>query len=192
MRCAMRQRPGRPASGVSGPCAAFVKRLDADAVVGARDERLDGRALQHAPRRASANPRGSRPETRRPASDRPCPFLQHSPLRPPLSGAIPLLKGEVRILQGAAGDGSGPIGFDAAAVDGRRPVPHGPPLDQALGGDVEQRHEHEGALGEARMRDRQVRLVDALVAVGQDVDVDRCAGPSARAARGRGPPRRDR
>jgi len=75
---------------------------------------------------------------------------------------------------------------DALAAHAAQPRSGGAATgDRCRRRDVEQRTQHEGALVHARMRDGQIGLGDACVAVQQQVEVERArrVRPAARAAR---------
>ena len=57
------------------------------------------------------------------------------------------------------------------AIDAGSASPHPPPGDHPVGRDLGQRHQHESAFEQARMRQRQVRLVQRDIVIGDDVDV---------------------
>ena len=52
------------------------------------------------------------------------------------------------------------------------------PGNDAVGRDFGQRHQHEGALEQARMRQRQARLVQRQVVIGDDVDIGGARAPA--------------
>ena len=55
----------------------------------------------------------------------------------------------------------------------------------ALRRDLGERHQHEGAFEQARMRQRQLRLVEHQIVIGEKIDVDGARAPAALAARSR-------
>src|SRR3954454_17582438 len=68
--------------------------------------------------------------------------------------------------------------LDHAPIHAGRPIAHAAAGDDAVRRDVQKRHEHEGALSETRMRDREPRLVDDAVVVSQDVYIDHARTPA--------------
>ena len=52
-----------------------------------------------------------------------------------------------------------------------------PPIDP-VGRDLGERQQHEGALEQARVRQRQAQFVDREVVIGEDVDVDGARAPA--------------
>ena len=60
------------------------------------------------------------------------------------------------------------------------------PRDHPLRRDLGERHQHEGALEQARVRQRQVRRRPGEIVIGEEVDVDRARTPAALLGCGRG------
>src|ERR1700742_3524934 len=50
--------------------------------------------------------------------------------------------------------------------------------DQAIRRDLGERHQNEGALEQARMRQRQLRLVDPDVVIGDQIEIERTRAPA--------------
>ena len=65
------------------------------------------------------------------------------------------------------------------AFEPRERVAHPDAGDHAVGRDLGERHQHEGALEQARMRQRQVGVVEDEIVIGEEVDVDRARSPAA-------------
>ena len=55
---------------------------------------------------------------------------------------------------------------------------HAPPGDHPVGRDLGKRQQHEGALEQARVRQRQAQLVQREVVIGDDVDVGGARAPA--------------
>ena len=68
--------------------------------------------------------------------------------------------------------------LDARNVEARQRVPHPDAGDPAIGRDLGKRHQHEGALEQARVRQDQVRSVEPHVVIGEEVDVERARTPA--------------
>ena len=68
--------------------------------------------------------------------------------------------------------------LDAGCIDTRKRVAHTDARNHAVGGDLGKRHQHESALEQARMRQRQVRAVQGEIVIGEEVEIDRARSPA--------------
>src|SRR5215467_14259590 len=69
--------------------------------------------------------------------------------------------------------------FDAARVEMRQRVTYTPARNQPVRRDFGERHQHEGAGEELRMRQRQLWIFQSQVLVSDEVDVDLSGAPPA-------------
>ena len=68
--------------------------------------------------------------------------------------------------------------LDPAAVEPLQRRAQRAPADGRVGRDFRERHQHEGALEQARMRQGHVRVVDRHVIIGQNIDIERARPPA--------------
>src|SRR5215831_8950579 len=69
--------------------------------------------------------------------------------------------------------------LDTACVHLRQRIAHTPARDQPLGRDFRERRQYEGASEQLRMRQREVRLAQNEIVIGDEVDIDRTRAPAA-------------
>src|SRR5262245_32269557 len=72
--------------------------------------------------------------------------------------------------------------LDATRVEAGQRVADTNAGDPSVRRDFRQRHQHEGALEQARVRQGQAGLVHGEVVIGDDVDIDRARSPALLAA----------
>ena len=66
----------------------------------------------------------------------------------------------------------------APSIYTRQRIAHAPAGDHSVGRNLHERHQHEGALEQPRMRQLEVRLVHREVVVGDEVDVNGARAPA--------------
>src|SRR5215510_2833396 len=69
--------------------------------------------------------------------------------------------------------------LDVACIHLRQRIAHPPAGDQPLRRDLGERRQYEGASEQLRMRQREVRLAQNEIVIGDEVDIDRTRAPAA-------------
>src|SRR5580692_3017405 len=69
--------------------------------------------------------------------------------------------------------------FDAAGIQALERIADTSAGDDPVGGDLRERHKDKGAFEQARVRQRQLRVVENKIVIGEDVDIDPARTPAA-------------
>ena len=189
-------RRGGAAGDRRGVARARIDRLDLQAVIGLADQFLERRALQHAVDQLAPVRRRSPARNRPRAAGRrlQMTFGRSLPGRHVDCGRkLPRGGRQAKRLFRAISGGFAAVRRGRAtarypAVGQRSPAPprRVRPAMSTVGRDLGQRHQHEGALEQPRMRQRQFRLVERDVVIGDQIEVEGARTPALSRGRGRG------